>query len=393
MAYSDQELEQEIKRVENAIQQWAESQDLWFDCSFTSYLKHVNGEPRPEAVVTILCSGGDLSHVIDEDLDVGGMSFHELLGSLGYTYENHYGCNFHIYAEDEKLNRAFESYFHWQWVCSLIEPDAGDVYEEIYSHFQSSPQDLHRLEPRAFEILLSRIFQNQGFATELGPGSGDGGIDIRLWQRDPLGDILTLVQAKRYAPHRKIKLDAVAALRGVMAVEKAPKGIFVTTSTYLPSARNFAGRESNTIDLATSADVVNWCATASNGIVKDKSSLVSRSNVERLLGQINRTSDARILHSSGGYNMVINYFAVILKETKHAALLMALPHTVISDDGYGQRGTEIPSFGPDALDRHCESSVWRAKRTVDEDGRVQYWDGEHLYNVWSGSPVPFDYMD
>ncbi|MDO8771029.1 MAG: restriction endonuclease [Burkholderiaceae bacterium] len=393
MTYKDSELAQEIQRLKDAIQKWAERHDLWFDCCFVDYLTHVNGEPGSPAVVAILCPGSELSRVIDEDFEVDGEPFHEFVASLGYECENQNGYNLYLYAKDDGLNAAFESYFHWQWVCSLIQPDVGDVYEELFSHFIANPDDLRRLTPRAFEVLLYRVFQNQGFTAELGPGSGDGGVDIRLWQRDPLGDVLTLVQAKRYAAHRKIKLDAVAALRGVMAVEKAPKGIFVTTSTYLPSARRFAGREANTIDLATTVDVVNWCANATDGIVKDKSTLVSKASIENLLLQIGTSHDKRILHSSGGYNMVINYFAIVLKETKYAALLMSLPRSVLSDDGHGQRGTEIPSLGLDALKRHNKETVWRAMRKVNEHGTVSYWDGKRLYFVWNGIPVHFDYMD
>lgn len=391
--YTDLQLANEISRVEAAIQKWAEDRDLWLDSGFKGFLQHIGGEPSSPAVVTVLYTGSDLMRVLDEELEVRGPAFHEFVESLGYSCENQNGYAYYIYVNDEVLNAAFESYFHWQWVCSLIQPDAGDVYEELYAHFAANPDQFHRLNPRAFEILLSRVFQNQGFTTELGPGSGDGGVDIRLWQRGPLGDVLTLVQAKRYAPHRKIELDAVAALRGVMAVEDAPRGMFVTTSTYLPSARRFAARAGNIIELAATADVAQWCAMATNGIVKDKSSLVSRANVSRLLQQASLVNDLRVLHSTWGYNMTHNTFALILKETKHAALLMSLPHRTVTHDGYGQRGTEVPSFGEDAIGHHTSETVWRAKRTVDESGRIRYWDGERLFSAWNGKPVPFDYVD
>lgn len=391
--YTDIQLSQKITRLERAIENWAEERDLWQDSCFKGFIEHVDGEPGSPSVVTVLCSDGELAHVLDEDLEVEGPPFHEFIASLGFFCENQNGYTYYFYANDEALNAAFVSYFHWQWVCSLIQPDAGDVYEELYAHFAANPDQFHRLSPRAFEILLSRIFQNQGFTTELGPGAGDGGVDVRLWQRGPLGDVLTLVQAKRYAPHRKIQLDAVAALRGVMTVEEAPKGMFVTTSTYLPSARRFAARAGNVIELATTADLVQWCASAMNGIVTDKSSLVSRENVGRILNKISLAPGSTVLHTTWGHNMTHNKFAVVLKETKRAALLMSLPLRTVSDDGYGQRGTEVPSFGEDALRHHCAETVWRAKRKVYENGRVCYWDGMHLYSAWDGKPAHFDYMD
>lgn len=391
--YTDHQLAQERARLQTAVQIWAEGRDLWYDSSFVEFLQHTGGEPTSPAVVTVLCAGGDLMRVLDEDIEVDGPPFHDFIASLGYYCENQNGYNYYFSTDNEALNAAFEAYFHWQWVCSLIEPETGDVYEELYAHFAGNPDQLHRLNPRAFEILLSRVLQNQGFATELGPGSGDGGVDIRLWQRGPLGDMLTLVQAKRYAPHRKITLDAVAALRGVMAVEEAPRGMFITTSTYLPSARQFAARAGNVIELATSADVAQWCAAATDGIITDKSSLVSRESVGHLLAQVGQSADSRVLHASWGYNMAHNTFAVVLKETKHAALLMSLPRQTVLHDGYGQRGTEVPSFGADAISHHRAETVWRAKRRIDGYGRISYWDGRNLFSPWDREPAHFDYMD
>jgi hypothetical protein len=45
----------------------------------------------------------------------------------------------------------------------------------------------------------------------------------------------------QYAPHRKIELEAVAALHGVAVVENAKQSIFVTTSAYLPCRADTSG--------------------------------------------------------------------------------------------------------------------------------------------------------
>lgn len=58
---------------------------------------------------------------------------------------------------------------------------------------------MNELSWREYEILLFRVFQSNGFRAELGPGSNDEGVDIKLLQRDPIGDLLTLVQVKKYA--------------------------------------------------------------------------------------------------------------------------------------------------------------------------------------------------
>jgi hypothetical protein len=319
--------------------------------------------------------------------------FTELLEAHGFWYENAGWANLHFYPAEGPRCAAYANYFHWKWICRLVQPDVADVYEELYAHFARRPEDMQRLGWREFEILVARVFQTQGFTTELGPGQGDGGIDIKLLQRDPIGDILTLVQVKRYAPNRKIGLEAVAALSGIAGVENAQRSVFVSTSSYLPSAKRFAARTSGALELYTSADVGDWCHAARDGIISDKFSLVAPRAVGQLIQSIGQRSDPRVVQTSYGYNMTLNRFALVLKETKHAALLMALPSMTVSEDGYGQRGTEVPRLDETALPMLKAECVWRAKRKVDETGHVSFWDGQNLYGAWDGTPAHFDHCD
>ncbi|NIZ15116.1 restriction endonuclease [Phaeobacter sp. HF9A] len=361
---SDAELDVLVSDLQRSIQEWATRHELWFDCGFQSYAERVGGEPGAPPVVTVLHFDGNLGRALDGDFHGLDIEFFELLERQGFWYERNDSASVHIYPEDDSpFFQPFLDRENWQWVCGLVQPDVADVYEELYSYFARRPEDLYRLTWREFETLLFRIFQAQGFTCELGPGSNDGGIDVRVLQRDPLGDILTLVQAKRYAPRNKIDLAAVAALHGVADVEAAQKSMFVTTSDYLPSARKFAGRTRIPMTLSTSTDVREWCQDASAGIIRDKSKLVTPQAVSSLL-QSFTFKDPRIVHARTGYSVLTNQFAIILKETKHAALLMAIPARTIADDGYGQRGSEVPEIGPECLNRLTADTVFRAKRSI-----------------------------
>ena len=391
--FIDIELEEKIVSLQSTIEKWARTNDLWHDCGFHSYLKRVDGEPGDPAVITILWFEGPLFTMFNGTYDDGSLEeFHDLLASHGYEYELADHVSAYIYATDPELSEAFKEYFHWKWVCSLIVPDCADVYEEFYSHFANRPDDLQKISWREFEVLLFRIFQNQGFQAELGPGRGDGGVDLRLLQRDPLGDILTLVQAKKYAPKRKIGIEAVSSLYGIAKLERAHNAIFVTTSEYLPGTRDFAARASNEIELKTSGDVAEWCRTASAGIVADKSTLISPARLRGIIDGLDRGFDRRVLHARTGYNVITNAFALVLKETKHAALLMKVPATTIDHDGFGQAGHEIPSIDERIYSMLNAESVWRAKRTQRSDG-VSYWDGRHHYSTWNHRPVDFNLAD
>lgn len=143
--------------------------------------------------------------------------------------------------------------------CQLIVPDFGKINAELIAYFSNHPERLQELNWRKFEELLDAIFRNQGYFTELGPGSGDGGVDIRLIQKDSIGEVLTLVQAKRYQENNVIGLQAVQALHGVVDDQRAHRGLFVTTSRYLPVAQDFARRQNGRLILANSKDVAAWC--------------------------------------------------------------------------------------------------------------------------------------
>jgi len=187
-SWSDQELEAEILKVESALQAWIKARDLWFDCGFTAFLSHVDGEPSEPPIVTMFwCEDVPCTLVLsDEDPEGHEPAFQDYLGMLGYCYENIDGITMAIYPEDPRLTEAFASYFHWQWVCSLIKKDTADVYQKLYEQFAKRPEDLQRFGCRDFETLLFRVFQNQGFEAVLGPGRGDEGVDLRLVQRAPL---------------------------------------------------------------------------------------------------------------------------------------------------------------------------------------------------------------
>jgi hypothetical protein len=389
--FDDDALEARVKALQLAVELWARPRDMWHDCGFQSFAERGGGEPGEGAVVTVFYFEGPFYTMFNGTYDDGSeTAFGELIESLGFEYELNDHVSAHFYASDPALRAAFDDYFHWQWVCSLIEEDCADVYEELYAHFAKHPDDLQRIAWRDFEILLFRIFQNQGFRAELGPGRGDGGADIRLFQRGPLGDILTLVQAKQYAPHRKIDLQPVQALHGLAQADGALGGIVVTTSDYLPSARRFAARHNVQLDLKTSDDVALWCETASSGIVRDKSLLVTPEHVRAILNQLGQGRDPRIVHAHTGYGITTNSFALVLKETTRAALLMALPRIEISGDG--QMGWERPVLDHTILARLHADTVWRAKRRV-SDGRISYWDGDNLYHEWDGGPAHFNICD
>ena len=96
------------------------------------------------------------------------------------------------------------------------------------------------LEWKQFEILCAEYFKEKGYRTEVTKLGADGGIDVLLFKESysatkPFG----IVQCKAWNSY-KVGVKPVRELYGVMAAEKAPLAIFMTSGSYTKEAEEFS---------------------------------------------------------------------------------------------------------------------------------------------------------
>jgi restriction system protein len=98
------------------------------------------------------------------------------------------------------------------------------------------------MDPADFEELIVQLLLKMGYgsgaeemAEALG-GSGDQGIDGVIHQ-DPLGLDRVYIQAKRYADGNTVGSGAIRDFNGALDLKRAPKGLFVTASSFSRDAR------------------------------------------------------------------------------------------------------------------------------------------------------------
>jgi restriction system protein len=115
--------------------------------------------------------------------------------------------------------------------------------------------------PAFFESLVIRLLFSMGYGGTVNDldkalvgKSGDGGVDGVIDQ-DPLGLDRIYVQAKRYADGNSISAGAIRDFFGSLDRFKANKGLFVTTSTFSPSARETSDLLSKRIVLIDGAQL------------------------------------------------------------------------------------------------------------------------------------------
>ena len=94
------------------------------------------------------------------------------------------------------------------------------------------------LDPIDFEDLVASLFKAMGMEVMTTERSGDGGVDVRAMDPDPIRGGKLVIQVKRY--RSTIPPAPVRDLYGTMLHEGATKGILVTTAEFGPSAQEFA---------------------------------------------------------------------------------------------------------------------------------------------------------
>jgi hypothetical protein len=258
---------------------------------------------------------------------------------------------FHANAE-ELMSRFYERELFF-WRCRAILPEYADLDGELYEHIRAKPGRLLDMSPRQFEEFINAVFKNQGYTTHIGPGSGDDGVDIHLYQHDRISELVTLVQLKRYATHRPIELEAVSALKATVDDQGANRGLFITTSRYSSTARKFADRYPHQLRLADTGHVVEWCAEVSARIARASSTEIPVRNGQLFSG----LCDTR--------RGIYPRFAFVTKETAETLFY----YEVEADR---TPGGLVPLIRAGSVVPSSESGV--AEKQVDADGGVR-WSG------------------
>jgi restriction system protein len=118
-------------------------------------------------------------------------------------------------------------------------PVLGKFIDQRFVNYLSNNLDrLPQMHWRKFEELTAEFFDREGFKVELGPGSNDDGVDVRVWNAnsDVAEKPLCLVQCKRQK--EKIGRVVVKGLYADVSHEGADYGVIVTTSELSPAAKS-----------------------------------------------------------------------------------------------------------------------------------------------------------
>lgn len=152
------------------------------------------------------------------------------------------------------------------------QPEKGRFIDQRYIDYLSNNHDrIGEMHWRQFEKLTAEFYERDGYKVDLGPGSGDDGVDVRVWKPDasPGDSPLCIVQCKRQKD--KIEKVVVKGLHADVQFERAKYGVIVTTSELSPGAKTTISARGYDIEAVERNGVKGWLTnlrTPGTGIVR-----------------------------------------------------------------------------------------------------------------------------
>lgn len=137
---------------------------------------------------------------------------------------------------------------------------------KLLDYFRRHPQELYRLSAEAFECFVAKVFHEFGFVVELTARTRDGGKDV-VAIKHGTSRLRFLIECKRYAPNHRVGVTAVRSLHGVVANEKATKGIIVTTARFSQPAKVYLEENQWILDGRDFDGIVEWLDLYQHGYV------------------------------------------------------------------------------------------------------------------------------
>ena len=140
-----------------------------------------------------------------------------------------------------------------------LETQHARFFDQRYIDYLSRNFDqIDQMHWRKFEGFTAEYFEREGYRVVLGPGSNDGGVDLRVYpvDADPDRPPMILVQCKR----QKARIDKVL-VKSVFAdvlEERADTGLIVTTSTLSPGAETTRTARKYPVEAADRSTIRTW---------------------------------------------------------------------------------------------------------------------------------------
>jgi restriction system protein len=145
--------------------------------------------------------------------------------------------------------------------CELKPSSQKFLDQKFIDYLASNQEKLESIHWRNFERFCAEFFDSFGYRIDLGPGSNDGGVDIRVFDPNDLSAPLILIQCKRYSKGNKVQIETVKSFYTDVLFENAKHGMIVTTSSIAAGGKKVCSTRKYPLSFAENSEVKKWAAS------------------------------------------------------------------------------------------------------------------------------------
>ncbi len=139
-------------------------------------------------------------------------------------------------------------------------PSDPNVYldQRYIDYLGKNGEEIGQIHWRNFERLTTEFFKRQGYEVDLGKGTKDGGVDVRVWtdKESKAGPPIMLIQCKRYK--HVVGIETVKAFWADVHFEGAEKGLIATTSSVSRDSKKLCEVRKWPMNFAEAEKVQEW---------------------------------------------------------------------------------------------------------------------------------------
>jgi restriction system protein len=143
--------------------------------------------------------------------------------------------------------------------CEIISENESDFLDQKFIDYLAvNGNEIEKIHWRNFEKFCAEYFNKKGRTVILGPGTNDGGIDIRIFDPENTKKPLILIQCKRYKKENKVSIETVKSFYSDVLYENAERGLIATSSYIALGGKKIRDTRCYNIDFAELNNVKSW---------------------------------------------------------------------------------------------------------------------------------------
>ncbi len=138
-----------------------------------------------------------------------------------------------------------------------ISSNSDFLEQRFLDYLAVNGNEIEQIHWRNFERFCAEYFKRQGYKVILGPGTNDGGIDIRVFnENNSAPDII--IQCKRYKTENKVQIETVKSFYTDVMFENAKSGLIATTGYIASGGKKVCETRGYNIKFAENENVKKW---------------------------------------------------------------------------------------------------------------------------------------